>query len=84
VSLGSDNAHWTSGLSSYSYQNGAAQEAMMDPSLTQGDRKYPTTLDMAAMKDIGYTVTAIPEPAEAAALLALGGLLFALRRRLVS
>jgi hypothetical protein len=35
---------------------------LMSPSLTVGTRKYLTTLDLMGLKDIGYTVSAVPEP----------------------
>jgi hypothetical protein len=47
---------------------GAAQEAVMDPSITQGTRKYLTALDLAFLRDIGYStidwVTAPSSPAD--------------------
>jgi hypothetical protein len=56
----------------------AAQEAVMDPSLLLGSRKYLTELDLAFLRDLGYAT--IPEPSVTA--LALGGLLiFSARRR---
>ncbi|MBI1841854.1 MAG: PEP-CTERM sorting domain-containing protein [Verrucomicrobia bacterium] len=42
----------------------------MDPTLTLGTRKHLTSLDVAALKDIGWTV--VPEPS-VLYLLALGG-----------
>jgi hypothetical protein len=41
--------------------DGAAQEAVMDPTLTQGTRKSLTALDLAFLRDIGYT-TITPTP----------------------
>ncbi|MCA1977992.1 MAG: PEPxxWA-CTERM sorting domain-containing protein [Thiobacillus sp.] len=80
VPLG-DEAHWLNGTQSL--VNGATQEAAMDPTITLGQRKHFTDLDFAAMKDIGWQVTAVPEADTWAMLLAGLGLVgFAARRRL--
>jgi hypothetical protein len=42
------------------YGTSAPQETAMDPTLTQGTRKFFTALDAAAMQDIGWTVIALP------------------------
>lgn len=47
----------------------------MDPDLTVGTRKYFTELDFAAMQDIGWQVTAVPEADTWAMLLAGLGLI---------
>jgi len=59
VALSSDNAHWAAGTPSI--YNGVSQEAAMTPSLANGTRKNFTNLDFAAMQDIGWQVTAVPE-----------------------
>lgn len=59
VALTSDTSHWAEGTQSTF--NGMAQEAAMDPSITAGTRKYFTDLDFAAMQDIGWQVTPVPE-----------------------
>jgi hypothetical protein len=46
---------------STSIVDGAPQEVVMDPSITQGSRKYLTALDLAFLRDIGYA-TIIPDP----------------------
>lgn len=75
-----DTYHWaesTSGL-----VDGVAQEAAMDPTIFLGDRKYFTDLDYAAMQDIGWQVTPVPEAGTWAMLLAGLGLVgFTARRR---
>ena len=38
------------------YGASTAQEASMEPSITQGTRKYLTALDAAALTDIGWSV----------------------------
>lgn len=53
--------HIASGTMSTSIVNGAPQEAAMDPTLTQGTRKYLTALDLAFLRDVGYS-TIIPNP----------------------
>lgn len=72
VPLNAAKDHWLEGTQS-SYA-GSPQEAAMDPTLTVGTRKYLTTLDMAALKDIGWQVSATPVPLPAAAWLFLSGI----------
>lgn len=59
VALSSDKGHWADGT--LSVFNGVSQEAAMTPSLANGTRKNFTNLDFAAMQDIGWQVTAVPE-----------------------
>ena len=78
--LSNDQGHWAPGT--LSVVNGLSQEAAMTSSLTNGTRKYFTELDFAAMQDIGWQVTAVPEADTWAMLLAGLGLVgFAARRR---
>ncbi|MFO8012875.1 MAG: PEP-CTERM sorting domain-containing protein [Phycisphaerae bacterium] len=56
VSLYPDLSHWASGTESH--VDGAAQEAAMDPSLTQGTRKVFTALDFAGLADVGWEMPA--------------------------
>lgn len=65
----SSNGHWAEGLSYL------GQETAMDPSITAGQRKHFTELDFAAMKDIGWQVSAVPEPETWAMMLAGLGML---------
>jgi hypothetical protein len=62
----SDSSHWYDPTSSLNFLTGEVQEAAMDPTLIIGTRKYLTSLDAAALTDLGFTVsaTAIPEPAD--------------------
>lgn len=55
------SGHITEGIMSTSILDGAPQEVAMDPSITEGDRKYLTALDLAFLRDIGYA-TIIPTP----------------------
>ena len=41
------------------------QETLMDPSTARGMRELPTALDYAALADIGWQVSAVPEPGAA-------------------
>jgi hypothetical protein len=73
--------HWANGVTGL--YNGISQEAAMTASLTTGTRKYFTELDFAALQDIGWQVTAVPEADTWAMLLAGLGLVgFATRRRM--
>lgn len=64
------------------YRTDLSQEAIMDPSLTVGSRKYITDLDLAFLEDMGWDVmefVAVPEPSTLV-LLSLTGLLLVARR----
>ena len=50
VPLQPDLVHWQDGIIS------DGREAMMDPSIMDGERKLPTTLDMAGLYDLGWEV----------------------------
>jgi hypothetical protein len=50
--------HWANGIDST--VGGVVQEAAMDPSLTDGDRKLFTELDFAGLDDIGWEVAVAP------------------------
>jgi len=67
-------SHWEEGT--LSLVNTLSQETAMDPSIITGTRKYMTDLDMAALSDIGWEVSAVPVPAAVyffgSALLGLG------------
>ncbi len=64
-----NDGHW---LANTTYRG---QEAAMTPGIAAGQRKNFTELDFAAMKDIGWQVTAVPEPKTWGMLLAGLGLL---------
>ena len=49
-----DLGHWLDGTTSQ--VNGLNQEAAMDPSITDGERKLLTALDYAGLEDIGWEV----------------------------
>lgn len=70
----SDLDHWQQGLTF----NG--HEVVMDPTFFFNQRKVFTELDFAALQDIGYNVSPVPEPT-AASLLALSAAAFMVTSR---
>jgi hypothetical protein len=60
--------HITEGTMSTDILTGASQEAVMDPTITSGKRKSLTALDLAFLRDIGYStidwVTESSSPAD--------------------
>jgi len=62
VPLDSGASHWADGTMSTIYGTTTSQEAAMSPALTDGTRKVFTTLDMAGLQDVGWTLAAVPEP----------------------
>ncbi len=80
VPLQPGGGHWLDGTDGS--LDGIFVEAAMDPTLRVGTRKEFTPLDLAALADIGWEVTAIPLPMSALLMLpALVGLSSAARRR---
>ncbi|TLD71764.1 PEP-CTERM sorting domain-containing protein [Phragmitibacter flavus] len=71
---------WTLGIGAGAPSTSTLQEVVMDPTLTQGTRKYLTLLDAAILTDLGYA-TVIPEPSRALLLLFGFALLHTRRRR---
>lgn len=65
-------SHWAEGT--MSVYNGLPQETLMDPSTPRGERQLPTVLDYAGFADVGWQVSAVPEP-QHAALFGAGALL---------
>jgi hypothetical protein len=47
--------HVASGIMSRRITDGAAQEVVMDPTISLGTRKYLTALDLAFLRDLGYS-----------------------------
>jgi hypothetical protein len=60
VPLSADLAHWAQGTNSVVYGSSTVQESVMTPSITDGTRKVVTALDVAALKDIGWTAILPP------------------------
>ena len=52
----------------------------MDPNIASGTRKYFTDLDFAAMQDIGWQVTPVPEARSWVMMLAGLGMIASLAR----
>ena len=50
-----DGAHFAEGLTSTSIINGVSQEAAMDPNIRIGFRKALTQVDVAALRDLGFS-----------------------------
>ncbi len=61
VLLHDDLSHWANGTNSL--VGGVNQQAAMTPTIITGTRKHFTELDLAALEDIGWEVSAIPVPA---------------------
>ena len=80
VTLDGGLAHWANGTMSTLVGTLSAQEAARDPSLTTGTRKFFTTLDFAGLDDIGWQLSAIPEPSALAWAAVAGTLGMAWRR----
>lgn len=60
VPLDQFGSHWATGtMSTY---DGQPQTTLMDPSTVRGQRELPTVLDYAGYADIGWQVSAVPEP----------------------
>ena len=57
-----DGSHFTEGLMSTRISDGVLQEIVMDPSLQIGNRKALTQLDVAALRDLGFS-TIVPDVA---------------------
>ena len=47
-----DGGHWTS--NTLSFLGGVERKALMTPEIYEGERKYPTLLDRAALRDVGW------------------------------
>lgn len=83
VSTLDGGAHWQDGTQSTLPGTTTIQEAAMDPTITQGTRKEFTALDFAALDDLGWDVSPVPEPAAVLTFAAagLGGVWVVRRRR---
>ena len=78
-----NTGHWAEGTMSVKVSDGLAQEAAMDPTLTNGTRKLFTNLDVMGLNDIGWNtnVSPVPEPSFYATLVGFGLAGFAFLRR---
>ncbi|MET0263668.1 MAG: hypothetical protein ABW223_12265 [Rariglobus sp.] len=75
--------HVASGIYSEVFMNGPLQESSVSPSIGAGERRFLTELDVAMLDDLGFSVSAIPEPSTSVfCVIACGsGLMLASRRR---
>jgi hypothetical protein len=79
--VGGVRSHWATGTMSKVFGTNTIQEAAMDPELTMGTRKRLTSLDAAALTDIGWTVATVPEPSSAIIAMFGASVILAARRR---
>jgi len=81
IALSPDLGHWAEGTMSDVYGNGTGTlgNATMTPALVNGQRNLVTDLDVAGLKDLGWTI--VPEPAVWPVAAAIVASLHALRRR---
>ena len=72
------SGHIASGIQSPRLSDSVMQEVIMDPSLTTGERKEITLMDLAFLQDIGWMT--VPEPSSTVLLLSVLLSIFAHRR----
>lgn len=78
-------AHIAGGIQSARFLDGVLQDAVMTPSITTGTRKKLTQLDLAILRDLGYSTTsAVPEPGSLTFLLVVGCIVGCKRRRSIA
>lgn len=83
VALSNDDSHWADGTQSPINGLGSF-EAAMDPIISTGSRKVMTDLDWNGLRDVGWQVSAVPEPETWGLLLVgLGLVATAARKRAV-
>jgi hypothetical protein len=73
--------HWRDDIYSTLPGTGTWQLAAYNPFISYGERQYLTDLDLAGLKDMGWDVTAIPEPETLYMLLAGLGIVGLVARR---
>ncbi|MCC5022914.1 MAG: hypothetical protein J6386_09015 [Candidatus Synoicihabitans palmerolidicus] len=78
---GTSRAHIAADIERTRLLDDAIQEVVMDPNIAAGERKLLTDLDVAFLSDIGYSVSAVPEPANVAGAFGLAVLASAFWRR---
>jgi hypothetical protein len=78
-------SHIAEGIISTRISDGVLQEVAMDSTIANGTRKYLTALDLAFLRDIGYSTIIpappVPEPSAMKLLVAVGIALSSSRRR---
>jgi hypothetical protein len=78
--IGGVRGHWASGTMSKIFGTNTTQEAAMDPDIANGTRKMLTSLDAAALTDIGWSVVPVPEPSIASLTVIGASLILAIGR----
>jgi len=73
--------HWVDGTMSALPVTGTLQLSVFNPSISSGERRYLTELDLAGLRDIGWDVSVIPEPETLYMLLAGLGIVGLVARR---
>ena len=73
--------HWLGGTMSALPVTGTLQLSVFNPSISGGERRYLTELDLAGLKDIGWDVSVVPEPETLYMLLAGLGIVGLVARR---
>ncbi len=79
--IDSGGAHIADDTNSTTISGGTSQEVLMGPSIVTGTRKQLTALDLAFLQDLGYSGSAVPEPAETGLVFSLLLATFAMIRR---
>ncbi len=59
VALDRDPGHWAAGTLSTVVGTSTPQEALNDPTITIGTRKFLTNLDLAALTDVGWEIASV-------------------------
>jgi hypothetical protein len=72
-----EDGHINQNVMSARFYDGMAQEPVMTPSITTGERKYLTAMDAAFLRDLNYST--IPEPASIGLLVLGAGLVLGKR-----
>lgn len=62
IDLAEGVSHWASGTTGVSFATGLESQATMTPEITVGSRKYFTSLDLAGLRDIGWTLSSAGPP----------------------
>jgi hypothetical protein len=70
--LQTGGGHWANDTDSELPGSITPQETALDPDIAQGVRKWYTDLDWAALEDIGWQVTPVPEPGDTLVFAGLG------------
>ena len=75
------DGHISTGVTSVRLSDGVVQAPLMGPSIAAGTRKEVTELDAAILKDIQWSIAAVPEPGTPLLLLLTSACAMLVRRR---